>query len=41
MTTDKTGYSKNFFDKNEKDLVLVIREASRWIANQQEPDSEQ
>lgn len=34
MTTEKTGYSKNFFDKNEKDLVTVVREASRWIANQ-------
>jgi len=40
MTTEKTGYSKNFFDKNEKDLVTVIREASRWITNQQQPDSE-
>ncbi len=41
MTTDKTGYSKNFFDKNEKELIAVIREASRWIAKQHHTDTQQ
>lgn len=31
MSTDKTGYSRNFFDSNQDDLVEVIRGASAWI----------
>ncbi|HMO15669.1 MAG TPA: hypothetical protein PKD64_15320 [Pirellulaceae bacterium] len=34
MSSDKTGYSKNFFDRNVPELQEVIEEASRWIANQ-------
>ena len=36
MSTDKTGYSKNFFDKNQPELVAVIEQASAWIAGQKE-----
>lgn len=34
MSSDKTGYSKNFFDRNVPELQEVIEEASRWIATQ-------
>ena len=30
-STDKTGYSLNFFETNEADLVEVIQKASAWI----------
>ena len=32
MTSGKTGYSKNFFDRNQDDLIKVIERASAWIA---------
>jgi hypothetical protein len=31
LSTDKTGYSKNFFESNEADLTEVIQKASAWI----------
>jgi hypothetical protein len=31
LSTDKTGYSKNFFETNEADLIEVIQKASAWI----------
>ena len=34
MSSEKTGYSKNFFDRNVPELQEVIEEASRWIAGQ-------
>ena len=30
-STDKTGYSRNFFETNDADLVEVIQKASAWI----------
>jgi hypothetical protein len=30
-STDKTGYSRNFFESNEADLFEVIEKASAWI----------
>lgn len=36
MSTDKTGYSKNFFENNKRELVSVIEQASAWIAAQRE-----
>jgi hypothetical protein len=35
MSSGKTGYSKNFFDRNQEDLVRVIERASAWIKEQQ------
>ena len=32
-STDKTGYSRNFFETNEVDLVEVIQKASAWITS--------
>ncbi|HEY4310848.1 MAG TPA: hypothetical protein VGN12_15465 [Pirellulales bacterium] len=31
MSTNKTGYSKSFFTRNEPELHLVIEKASVWI----------
>ena len=31
LSTEKTGYSKNFFETNEADLIEVIQKASAWI----------
>lgn len=31
MSTEKMGYSKNFFDSNQADLIEVIQKASDWI----------
>ena len=36
MSTDKTGYSKNFFEKNKRELCSVIEQASAWISEQKE-----
>lgn len=33
MTTDKSGYTSNFFSRNEAALLKVIEQASRWIAD--------
>jgi len=32
-STDKTGYSRNFFETNEADLLEVIQKASAWITS--------
>jgi hypothetical protein len=32
-TSDKEGYSTNFFPQNAEALVEVIQQASRWIAD--------
>lgn len=34
-STGREGYSLNFFSDNEGDLAQVIRQASCWIAEQQ------
>ncbi len=31
MSTEKMGYSKNFFETNQADLIEVIQRASEWI----------
>ncbi len=31
MSTEKMGYSKNFFETNQADLIEVIQQASAWI----------
>ena len=31
MSTEKQGYSRNFFETNDADLVEVIQKASAWI----------
>ena len=32
-STDKTGYSRNFFETNDADLSEVIQKASAWITS--------
>lgn len=39
VSTERTGYSTNFSDKNEKALVEVIQAASAWIAAQGKTES--
>lgn len=34
MSSEKMGYSKNFFETNHVELVEVIQEASAWITQQ-------
>lgn len=31
LSTDRAGYSKNFFETNEAELIEVIQKASSWI----------
>jgi hypothetical protein len=38
MSTEKQGYSKNFFETNEADLVEVIAKASAWIVKARESE---
>lgn len=33
-SSDKTGYSRNFFETNQADLIEVIQLASAWITAQ-------
>ena len=40
LSTDKTGYSKNFFESNESDLIEVIQKASTWITQNRKQDSD-
>ncbi|GEM_PF-2900418 len=35
MSSQKTGYSRNFFPANQEDLVDLIRKATVWIAEPQ------
>ncbi|XZE20306.1 hypothetical protein SH449x_000173 [Pirellulaceae bacterium SH449] len=39
LSTDKTGYSRNFFETNEGDLVEVIQKASAWITQNRNLDA--
>ena len=36
MSSDKTGYSRNFFETNQADLLEVIHRASGWIVERRE-----
>jgi hypothetical protein len=38
VASGKTGYSQNFFAKNEAQLVKVIELASRWITEAEAKD---
>lgn len=40
MSSGKTGYSKNFFDRNETELLNVIKKATSWIAERQQVNSD-
>jgi hypothetical protein len=33
QSTEKEGYSSNFFPRNEEQLREVIKKASQWIAD--------
>ncbi len=39
LSTEKTGYSGNFFESNQAELTQVIQEASAWISSQRETDA--
>jgi hypothetical protein len=39
LSTDKTGYSKNFFETNDADLIEVIQKASAWITANRAQDA--
>lgn len=32
LSSGNTGYSKNFFARNQQELVTVIQQATEWIA---------
>lgn len=32
LSSGNTGYSRNFFARNQQELLAVIEQASRWIA---------
>jgi len=36
LSTDKQGYSRNFFETSADDLFEVIRQASAWITRRKE-----
>ena len=38
MSSDKTGYSKNYFSANQADLIEIIQKASAWIIEKQESE---
>jgi len=38
MSSDKMGYSKNFFETNQTDLIEVIQKASAWIVEKRESE---
>src|SRR5262245_55312994 len=35
VNSGKTGYSKNFFERNQEELIRVIEKASAWIRERQ------
>jgi hypothetical protein len=35
LSSGKTGHSKNFFSRNQHDLVKVIETASKWITERE------
>lgn len=39
MSSEKMGYSRNFFDNNHADLIEVIQQASAWISKQRSAES--
>lgn len=38
-STERTGYSKNFFARNIEEIVSVSRKAADWIADREQKDA--
>jgi len=38
MATGREGYTSNFFIRNEAELLNVIRQATKWIADAEKKD---
>jgi hypothetical protein len=38
MSSDKMGYSRNFFETNQADLIEVIQKVSAWITEKRESE---
>lgn len=38
LSSGNTGHSKNFFAKNQEELLTVIQQASQWIAEHEQCD---
>ncbi|BBO34329.1 hypothetical protein [Lacipirellula parvula] len=38
-STERTGYSKNYFSRNVEELISVSRKAADWIAEHEQKDS--
>ncbi len=36
LSSGNTGYSKNFFARNQQELVQVIQEAAGWVAQHEQ-----
>lgn len=41
MSTEKAGYSRNFFARNKAELISVIEQASAWIEAEERKLSDQ
>lgn len=39
LSSGNTGYSKNFFVRNQQELLQVIEQASHWIAQHEEREA--
>lgn len=37
-STERTGYSKNFFSRNVEELLFVTRKATEWISEREQND---
>ena len=38
MSSEKTGYSRNFFETNQADLIEVLQKASAWIVERRQSE---
>lgn len=38
-STERTGYSKNFFSRNIDEIISVSRKAAEWIAEHEQKDA--
>lgn len=39
MSSDKTGYSKNFFSRNREEILRVVEKACDWIATHERAEA--
>ena len=39
MSSGTTGHSRNFFERNQAELMAVIEKACRWIADAERPQA--